>query len=179
MACAALLQERIDRCAAVSTPAPFEADRLDWFEGMSPGNVEEMQLARRGDKAYRPLVERLAKQAVEAARRGRLEIPDYDELPATDVAALRERLAEPRHLEWTIETYDHGVDGWIDDCIAMTRPWGVHLTQITVPVSIWYGSDDVLSPPTHAEWLLSHITGAERHRLPSGHMLGDSNRDAV
>ncbi|MGA8015221.1 MAG: alpha/beta fold hydrolase, partial [Candidatus Dormiibacterota bacterium] len=41
LACASLLADRVERCASVVGPAPFEADGLDWFEGMSTGNVEE------------------------------------------------------------------------------------------------------------------------------------------
>jgi pimeloyl-ACP methyl ester carboxylesterase len=179
LACAALLSERVERCASVVGPAPFEAGGLDWFGGMSPGNVEEFTLAAQGEDAYRPLVERLAADAVEAVREGGLPLPDDYELPAADVAALRERLADPGFLERTIAANTHGVDGWIDDCIAMTRPWGFDPAQITVPVSIWYGPDDVLCPPGHAEWLLAHIPGAERRRLPSGHIVGDEEIDAI
>ena len=179
LACAALLAGRVERCASVVGPAPFEAEGLDWFARMSPGNVKELTLARQGEKAYRPLVERLAEQAVEAVQKGGLPLSDDYELPAADVAALRERLAEPGYVERTVAANTHGVDGWIDDCIAMTRPWGVDPTQITVPVSIWYGPDDVLCPSTHAEWLLAHIPGAERHQLPSGHILGDKELDAI
>jgi pimeloyl-ACP methyl ester carboxylesterase len=179
LACAALLSERVERCASVVGPAPFEAEGLDWFEGMSPGNVEELTLAAKGEKAYRPLVERLAREAVEAVREGGLPLSDDYELPASDVAALRERLADPGYLERTIAANVHGVDGWIDDCIAMTSPWGIDLARVTVPVSIWYGPADVLCPPAHAEWLLAHIPGAERHQLPSGHILGDNELDAI
>ena len=76
LACAALAPERVERCASVVGPAPFEAAGLDWFDKMSPGNVEEMTLARQGEDAYRPLVERLAKHAVEAVQQGRVPLPD-------------------------------------------------------------------------------------------------------
>ena len=146
MACAALLADRVQRCASVVGPAPHEADGLDWFEGMSPGNVEELTLARQGETVYRPLVERLAREAVESARAGEISIPAEYELPETDVAALQARLSDPGHLARTIAANQRGVDGWIDDCIAMTRPWGFDPAAIKVPVSIWYGPNDVLCP---------------------------------
>jgi len=37
----------------------------------------------------------------------------------------------------------------------------------------------VLVPRGHAEWLLSHIPGAERHELPSGHLLGDDDLGGI
>src|SRR5262249_42230741 len=60
LACAAALADRVTRCASVVGPAPFDAEDLDWFAGMSPGNVEEFTAAAEGEPAYRPLVERLA-----------------------------------------------------------------------------------------------------------------------
>lgn len=179
LACARLLDDRVDRCAAVVSPAPYDAAGLDWFAGMSPGNVEEFAKALEGEEAYRPLVERLARQAVEATQAGDVAISSDYELPAADVAILRERLNDPGYLERIIASNTHGVDGWIDDCIAFTRPWGFELSDIAVPVSVWYGPDDVLCPRPHAEWLLSHIPGAERHELASGHLLQDDDLEAL
>lgn len=31
--------------------------------------------------------------------------------------------------------------------------------------------DDVLVPRTHAEWLITHAAGAQRHELPGGHAI--------
>jgi hypothetical protein len=53
--------------------------------------------------------------------------------------------------------YLGGQDGWVDDDIALARPWGFDLGSITAPVSIWYGSHDTRVPahtptgswPTH------------------------------
>ncbi|HSX16247.1 MAG TPA: alpha/beta hydrolase [Candidatus Saccharimonadales bacterium] len=39
--------------------------------------------------------------------------------------------------------------GWIDDAVALTRPWGVSLNDINangVPIHIWAGEDDVFAP---------------------------------
>ncbi len=179
LACASLLADRVLRCASVVGPAPYDADGLDWFEGMSPGNVEEFSRALEGEAAYRPLVERLAREAVEATRAGEVSIPTDYELPEADLAALRSRLTDPGHLERTIAAHTDGVDGWIDDCMAMTRPWGFDPATVQLPVSIWYGPDDVLCPRGHAEWLLSRIPGAERHELPHDHMLEADELDAI
>lgn len=179
LACASLLAARVERCASVVGPAPQDADGLNWFDGMSPGNVEEFTLARQGEAAYRPLVERLAREAVDAARAGEVSIPTDYALPEADLAALRSRIADPGHLERTVAAHTDGVDGWIDDCIAMTRPWGFDPGGIAVPVSIWYGPDDVLCPRGHAEWLLSRIPGSERHELPHGHILEAGDLDAI
>jgi pimeloyl-ACP methyl ester carboxylesterase len=180
LACAALLPTRVRRCASVVGPAPFDAEGLDWFAGMSAGNVEEFSRARLGEAAYRPLVERLAREAVASVEAGQVQISSGYDLPAVDLAALRGRLLEPGHRERTRMAYLGGVDGWVDDILAMTRSWGFRLAQIKVPVSVWYGPEDVLSPRGHAEWLLAHVPGAERRELPTGgHLLDDQDLDSL
>ena len=179
LACAALLPDRVRRCASVVGPAPYRADGLDWLAGMSPGNVEEFTLALQGEQSYRPLVERLAQEAIDLANAGEVPISADYELPESDVTALRERLSDPGYLDRILAAHRDGVDGWIDDCLAIVAPWGFDPAQIAPPVGIFYGPDDVLVPATHAEWLLSHIPGAERHELPSGHILGDDDLDAI
>jgi pimeloyl-ACP methyl ester carboxylesterase len=146
---------------------------------MSPGNVEEFSLAVQGEQAYRPLVERLVRETVEAVQIGEVPIPDQYELPDSDRAALKARMSDPGYVERIIAAHRDGVDGWIDDCIAATRSWGFDPADVTVPVSVWYGPDDVLCPPAHADWLLGHIPGAGRHPLPSGHMLEDNELDSI
>jgi pimeloyl-ACP methyl ester carboxylesterase len=125
------------------------------------------------------LVERLAREAVASVEAGGVQIPPDYHLPEADLAALRARLLERGHRERTRMAY-LGVDGWIDDVMAMTRSWGFDLSRIDVPVSVWYGPDDVLSPRGHAEWLIAHVPGAERRELSSGgHLLGDTDLDSL
>jgi pimeloyl-ACP methyl ester carboxylesterase len=179
LACAAMLPDRVRRCACVVGPAPYAADDLDWFAGMSPGNVEEFTLALRGEESYRPLVERLAREGVDLASAGEVPIPVDYQLPESDVTALRERISDPGYLDRIIAAHRDGVDGWIDDCLATVAPWGFDPPEIVPPVGIFYGPDDVLVPAAHAEWLIAHIPGAERHVLPSGHIVNDDELDAI
>jgi pimeloyl-ACP methyl ester carboxylesterase len=179
LACAGLLAGRITRCASVVGPAPYGAEGLDWFEGMSPGNVEEFSRALEGESSYRPLMERLAQEAVDAAQAGEVPASLASELAEADIAAIRIRMQDQGYLDRILAANRDGVDGWIDDCIAMSKPWGIDPSAIDVPVSIWYGLDDVLCPRNHAEWHLSNIPNAQRYELPHGHLLDDDALDAV
>lgn len=179
LACAGLLTDRVTRCASVVGPAPYRAEGLDWFDGMSPGNVEEFSRALEGEDSYRPLVERLAQEAVDAAEAGEVPASLASELPEADVAAIRARMDDEGYLNRILAANRDGIDGWVDDCIAFTMPWGLDPSVIDAQVSIWYGRDDVLCPRGHAEWLLSNIPNAERHELPHGHLLDDEALDAV
>jgi pimeloyl-ACP methyl ester carboxylesterase len=69
----------------------------------------------------------------------------------------------------------HGVDGWVDDDIAFTRPWGFDVGAISVPVYLTFGRTDNLVPPAHGDWLAAHIPHAEVHADDdAGHMGDDS-----
>ena len=128
-----------DRVCQRGRAGPFDASGLDWFGGMSPGNIEEFTLAARGEQAYRPLVQRLAEEAVAAVAAGGIQVAADYQLSDSDLRALQARRGEGDYLDRMRITYTGGVDGWIDDCMAMTRPWGFELEAISVPVSVWYG----------------------------------------
>jgi pimeloyl-ACP methyl ester carboxylesterase len=175
LACAARLGERVSRCATAVCPAPFDAEGLDWFAGMSALNVEEFTQAVAGEAAYRPLAERLAAEAVAAAEAGGPAVTDDYELPESDRAALAARSGAPDFLFRTRAAYIGGLDGTVDDMLAFVRPWGFAVTGIEVPVAVWFGPEDVLCPRAHADWLLAHIPGADPRELPGGHMLGEKS----
>lgn len=109
LACAARLPKRVTRCASVVGPAPFDAEGLNWFGGMSAGNVEEFTLAAAGEQRYRPLVQRLAEDAVAAVEAGGIQVAGDYELPDADIRALRARRAEDGYQERMRETYLSGV----------------------------------------------------------------------
>jgi pimeloyl-ACP methyl ester carboxylesterase len=179
LAIASRLPDRVSACASVVGLAPYDARGLDWYAGMSPGNVAEFTAAVRGEDAYRPLVERVADEAIATIEAGGIQVAADYELPESDRRALDDRRAEDGYLERMRATYTGGVDGWIDDCIAMTRPWGFDLAEIAVPTSVWYGIDDVLVSRAHAEHLLAAIPHAEGRELSGGHVLDDRDFSAV
>jgi pimeloyl-ACP methyl ester carboxylesterase len=179
LACAAALPDRVSKCASVVGPAPFDAPGLDWFAGMSAGNVEEFRLAQRGDSAYRPLVEKLAADAVSAAAAGDIQIGDQYELADSDIAALKARTSEEGYLARVQASFQDGMDGWIDDSIAMVKPWGFDIATISVPVSVRYGLDDVLVPSSHGEYLTRVIPNSHRALLSGGHILSDEDLDSI
>ena len=51
-------------------------------------------------------------------------------------------------------------EGWIDDVVALRRPWGVDLSRVKAPVLLWHGADDMFSPVSHTRWLAKEIPGA-------------------
>jgi pimeloyl-ACP methyl ester carboxylesterase len=178
LAVAALLGERVTRAACVVGVAPYQALGEDWFVGMDPENVTEFGWALEGEDRLTIELERL-----DVRRRQRVSgdpakmFAEFD-LPPSDRAVLaREDLLEVRR-ETTFESTLNGVGGWVDDDIAFTRPWGFDPASISVPTLVWYGSSDVMVPPSHGEWLGRAIPGAVVRLNELGHM-GDPDADLV
>ena len=169
LACAALLGDRCAVAATVGGVAPHDADGLDWLAGMGPENVEEFTLAAQRGEAFPQFLEAAASQFATltgpevAASLGGL-------VSDVDVAALRGDLADylARGLAASVTA---GIDGWYDDDVAFTTPWGFDLRAIACPVAVWQGAQDRMVPFAHGQWLASHIPRAHPHLLPEeGHV---------
>ena len=62
-------------------------------------------------------------------------------------------------------------DGWVDDDVAFTKPWGFDLSSINKPVKIWQGDQDFMVPHAHSHWVKKHISTAELTFIPGqGHV---------
>jgi pimeloyl-ACP methyl ester carboxylesterase len=169
LACAALLPDLVVATAALAAPAPYGAEGLDWFGGMGEDNITEFSTALKGRKALG--------QYVEAASQGMIHISPADIVEAfstllcpADVAALSEDLAG-----YLIEAFREGIqerrDGWIDDDLAFTTPWGFDPGQIRIPVMLMHGEADKMVPFSHGKWLASRIKHAHtRFSAEDGHL---------
>lgn len=177
LACAALLADRVRRCVAASSPAPWEAE-FDHWAGMNAGNVEEYSAALIGEATHRPIAEREAAIALERLRAGRSDwLGDGYEMSQTDRAELAHNLAA------ALDDMEHalapGVDGWVDDMLASVRPWGVDLRAIRCPVRIDYGRSDAFVPAANGDWLVANIPGATAFITDAGHMASDELQEDV
>ena len=82
---------------------------------------------------------------------------DY-ELSAADQEQMQKHFVRARaHMEHGLAP---GAEGWVDDNLAFTRPWGFRVEDIRVAVLLVYGRTDVLVPAAHGDWLAAHIPGA-------------------
>jgi pimeloyl-ACP methyl ester carboxylesterase len=158
LACAALLPERVTRAGVLVSLAPWAAEGLDWFAGMAASNVREYTTAANDPEVLTARLMQLAAQiradpASHVAALGP-EMPESDRRIASD-AGIRALLA--RNFA---EALRDSADGWIDDALAFCSPWGFDLADITVPVLLWHGQEDVFSPVAHTRWLAAQIPSA-------------------
>src|SRR5665213_3401866 len=59
--------------------------------------------------------------------------------------------------------FEFGWRGFFDDDQAMMKEWGFDPATITVPVSVWFGDQDLMVPRTHGEWLAKNLPTASKH----------------
>ena len=174
IACAALLPSRVIAAAAIASPAPVDADGLDWTDGMGQENVAELSAAQADDRAFEDYLERQAQSMLGGSAE---EVLDQlgDLVSDVDRGAVNDVLGEfmVRELAHSLST---GVWGWFDDDRALFANWGFDLTAIGAPLSLWHGGEDRFVPSAHGEWLAAHL-GVEARLLPDrGHLSvsGDS-----
>jgi pimeloyl-ACP methyl ester carboxylesterase len=158
LACAALLPERMTKAAVLVGLAPRGADGLDWFDGMAQSNVSEATAATNGYEGIAALTEAAAAavRANPASLLARLQA----ELPDPDRRVVADRGIRSMLIQTYAEALRTSAHGWIDDALAFCSPWGFDPAAVTVPVLLWHGASDNMSPASHARWLADRIPSA-------------------
>ena len=159
LAVAALLPDRCAAAAALAPVAPWNAEGLDYFEGMGEDNVHEFDLALNDPDGHRRALDDsrvlLSEGGSDAFAEAFASL-----LPPVDAAALRGPLGAYIGESFSVGV-GAGVDGWFDDDAAFVAPWGFDLGAIEVPVLHWQGRHDRMVPWGHGVWLAEHIAGVE------------------
>jgi hypothetical protein len=171
LACAALLPDRIVGVASLAGVAPYQEslDTLDWMAGMGQDNIDEFGATLAGESVLAP--------ALAAAREGLAGVTAQgivaemeSLLPEVDRSYLGSGFGEDLAASFR-EAVASSADGWVDDDLAFVRPWGFDLSSITVPTAIWQGSEDLMVPFAHGQWLASAMPFARSHlRQGDGHL---------
>lgn len=161
LACAARL-EAAEAVLVIAGVAPSEGASLDWMAGMGADNVAEFGAAWQGEGTLRSFLDPVREQLKDVT------VADIiaslsSVLPDVDRAALSGEFGEDMAVAFH-EGLRLSIDGWLDDDLAFTKPWGFALDEIAKPVMIWQGSADLMVPFTHGQWLASRRTGHPQER---------------
>jgi pimeloyl-ACP methyl ester carboxylesterase len=169
LACAALLADRVLACATVAGVGPFDAEGLDFLEGMGRENHAEFRAALAGPAELQAYLEQEA-QAFAGVTGEQVAAALGDLVSAVDVAALTGDFAAYVAASFR-QALANGIWGWFDDDLAFTRPWGFDLDSIGVPVVVWQGGQDRMVPFAHGQWLAAHLPSARANLLhEEGHL---------
>jgi pimeloyl-ACP methyl ester carboxylesterase len=181
LACAALLSERVVRATCVVGIAPLGPSGLErdvWLAGMDPENVKEFGWASAGEDVLMVELEREHAAMVQRVAEDPTTVLGDFELSESDRAQLARPEMRQIISESVPEQARHGIWGWVDDDLAFIRAWGFEVSEIVVPVLIWYGTTDVLVPPTHGEWLTANVPGCiVKTDDVAGHLGSDPERE--
>lgn len=175
LACAALLPDRVIRCMAIVSIAPYGVDGLDFTAGMNDGNIREFGAAVAGEAELRAVVDPERTTTMERLRAGRADfLGDDYEMSEADRIYMERHL--PRFADHVLNALEPGVDGWVDDGLAFVKPWGFDVSSIVAPTVLAFGRQDQLVPATHGDWLAAHIPHATTWiDEGTGHMGSDDD----
>ncbi|MFF5056769.1 alpha/beta fold hydrolase [Micromonospora sp. NPDC000663] len=159
LTCAALLPDLVTAAAVLAGMAPFEAEGLDWYDGMYRDDVEDTQLYLTDPVAAWKKMSQDRDEFLLAST-GEMSGADGSPFMAEDAVDTLGVFHE-FHSSCRAAGLTSGIRGWWDDNGTQLRPWGFDVADIAVPVLLMYGRRDVFVPSGHGGWLARHIPGVE------------------
>ena len=155
LACAALLPERVLGVVSGAGLAPFGAEGLDWFAGMSPSGEGELRASAVGRA---PLEKLLASSVF-----------DPEMFTPADHGALEGAWSWLNTVAG--KGLDNGIGAMADDDLAYVAPWGFTPAQVGAPTLLLHGGLDRIVPNSHSRWLARHCPSSELWLRPDdGHI---------
>jgi pimeloyl-ACP methyl ester carboxylesterase len=175
LACGVLAGDRCVAVAIVSSVGPWAAPGLDFLDGMGEGNEIEFGAALQGEAPLRELLGQWRGEIVSAGAEGTFASLE-SVLSIPDQRVMTGAFAQHMHESFCL-ALQNGVDGWSDDDLAFTRPWGFDLADMGAPVFLWQGQHDLMVPPAHGRWLADAVPNCQARLLPDdGHLTVLLNR---
>lgn len=155
LAVAALLPDLVTGVAAICSFAPRDANGLDYLAGMQDDIAQihrwfddDLDAVRRWATTYRSEVEGYSSEQISQL--------SVDEFP-NDVRAQTYFRSYTGSVRSALAS---GIEGLIDDGVAIHGPWNFEVGAIRAPARLWSGAGDRHVPLTHSRWLATQLPGA-------------------
>jgi pimeloyl-ACP methyl ester carboxylesterase len=168
---AALLGDRVTSVVGLVGLGPEDQMGFDNLEGMTSDNVAKHTLARHDFSA----IEKEYESHVAEVRKNpgwfidtflKEQVMDSDRLILRN-AGVRGRLLES-YYKALVPINGRKGGGWADDTHAFSQPWGYDLGDVSQPVLLWHGENDVFAPMSHSQWIAGQIPQAYLKVMPNG-----------
>lgn len=166
LACAALVPDRLTLCGVAAGVAPPEMPGA--IEGLSESDERLTRMAARS-----PLAARLTLATMGfLAKRTPAKARDSFERELSPVDVETTRRYWPEEFTLFTEVFRHGARGVTRDYALVWKTWGFELGEVSAPVRIWHGADDVTVPLAQSEWIADRLRDATLEVVPAeGHFL--------
>lgn len=147
-----------NRCLAqliIAGLAPYGVSDFDFVAGMTEDARNRWLLPSTSMEEFEAVI---AKEAMEWSSYSDEQIREKFNLDAEDPS-----LVEFISYVQAVGKYSflHGTMGLRDDALAFLKPWGFSLCEISMPVQLWTGTEDVSVPQSHARYLHGLIPNSE------------------
>jgi len=154
LAAAAVLADRVTRCATVVGLGPFTAPDLDFFAGMDPETADGWRELHQGGEAF-------AVGPVYAENLSGLDsIDEMTHLPSSIRRMLKVGVAD---------SLASGPYGMADDLASWFLPWGFDVADVRCETTVMIGRDDTDVPRGHGIWIASHAARATLVEVDGDH----------
>jgi pimeloyl-ACP methyl ester carboxylesterase len=154
LAVAALLPDRVTRCATIVAGAPYDAEGLDFFDGMDEATRADWQATVAGGEDHLLEDYKAVLGSLDSFEAEPGDLPP--EVHRMLVAAFRDGLAA-------------GPGGYVDDNLAVVRPWGFGIGEVAAPTRVMLAGQDSTVPAAHGEWLVQQLPHGELVWVDGGH----------
>lgn len=163
--------DRVVAATCLVGAAPLEADEVDQMIGL---NAMAHPLCVAGD---RPALEELLGPVREAILADPLAAfrDIMDTAPEADQVVMRDPAWQAGFARGQVEALGQGLDGWIDEGIAISQPWDdIDLSAVTTSLTWYHAQGDRNCPLSAARRLVGRLPDARLVEWPEegGHLYG-------
>lgn len=144
LACLQTNIERIVKASIISGAAPYNyknSTKGMWF----PVKIIHWLANMKNDWMIRKIIRRDYEELIKNPEKRMKQFQEH--LPSPDKELMTRNPEYGREfITGSIESYNQGIDGVVQEWKLYVDAWDINLTTIQFPVMLWYGSEDNMAP---------------------------------